>query len=254
MQITELAAKLEPLGLNDKESRVYVASLFLGPSSVQKIAQQADINRATAYVILDQLADLGLVSQSTEGKKTVFVAEPPEALENLFNRQQEVIEERKNTLKALLPDLKAGQRVGGTDSAPVVRFYRGLEGITNSTNELRRKARPKSEVYGFANYDEVVKIVPDIFKQNPVARLKKQISSKVIYSFKGGDMSSDPKLLRETKKVSSPVKADILLYEDTAGMMTYREKPNEITGIIIESPEIVAALRQLFELAWKNNK
>src|SRR3954471_4470510 len=105
MQIQELAAKLQPLGLADKEARVYVAALFLGPSSVQKIANQADVNRATAYVILDQLADLGLVSQSTEGKKTVYIAEGPEALGNLFERQQDLIKERRHQLQQLLPEL-----------------------------------------------------------------------------------------------------------------------------------------------------
>ncbi|HUC87270.1 MAG TPA: helix-turn-helix domain-containing protein, partial [Candidatus Saccharimonadales bacterium] len=110
MQIIDLAARLEPLGLTDKEARVYVAALFLGPSSVQRIATQAEVNRATAYVILDQLAEYGLVSQSQEKSKTVYVAEPPEALGTLFTRQQHEIELRKQELKRLLPDLQASGR------------------------------------------------------------------------------------------------------------------------------------------------
>src|SRR5476649_337526 len=110
MQITELAAKVQALGLSDKEAKVYVAALFLGPAPVQKIAEQAEVNRATAYVILSQLADLGLVSQSTEGKKTVFVAEGPEALTHLFDRQIEQVEERRKDLETLLPELQQNQR------------------------------------------------------------------------------------------------------------------------------------------------
>src|SRR4051812_15857722 len=110
MQIQELAAQLQQLGLNDKEARVYVAALFLGPSSVQKISEQADINRATAYVILDQLADPGLLRQSQEGKKTVFVAEPPEALEQLSERQQDLIKEPRHQLQRMMPELSEVSR------------------------------------------------------------------------------------------------------------------------------------------------
>jgi sugar-specific transcriptional regulator TrmB len=250
MQIQELAAKLEPLGLSDKEARVYVAALFLGPSAVQKIAGQAEINRATTYVILDQLAELGLVSQSQEGKKTVFIAEPPAALERLFDHQQALITERKRQLEQLLPELELSQR-GQAPTAPTVRFYRGMEGITASSKDMRRKADPGSTIYAMTNYDAVLRIVPDILQANPAARLRKRLSSKVIYSYSGGEISSDPKLLRSTRKISAPIKADVAFYEDQGALWTYTKDPKEATGVIIENPEIVAVLRQLFELAWQ---
>ena len=250
MQIQELAAKLEPLGLSDKEARVYIAALFLGPSSVQKIAGQAEINRATAYVILDQLAELGLVSQSQEGKKTVFIAEPPAALERLFDQQQAVIAERKRQLEQLLPELELSQH-GQADTAPTVRFYRGMEGINASGNDLRRKARAGSTIYALTNYDEVLRIVPNIFQINPVARLKKRLKSQVIYSYSDGEVDIDPKVLRSTRKTTMPLKADVVLYEDQGALWTYTKDPKQATGVIIENPEIVAVLRQLFELAWQ---
>jgi sugar-specific transcriptional regulator TrmB len=250
MQIPELAAKLEPLGLSDKEARVYVAALFLGPSPVQKIASQAEINRATAYVILDQLAELGLVSQSQEGKKTVFIAEPPEALERLFDHQQALITERKDRLEQLLPDLQLSQH-GQAPTAPTVRFYRGMEGISASSRDLRRSARVGSIIYAMSDYDEVIRMVPDVLQTNPVARLRKRLSSQVIYSFTQGTVPSDPKLLRTTRKVATPIKADVLLYEKTAALWTYTANPKDSTGVIIEDAAIVAVLRQLFELAWR---
>jgi sugar-specific transcriptional regulator TrmB len=249
MQITELAAKIQSLGLADKESRVYVASLFLGPSSVQKIAGQADINRATTYTILDQLAELGLVSQSHEGKKTVYVAEPPEALERLFDRQRDEIEARRKELIDLLPELKQSQRATDGVDAPIVRFYKGREGMNVINADMRRKAKPGEQVYAMSNYDEVEKVIPGIFKVNPSNRVKKKLSSKVIYSYRK-EVPTDRKLLRETIKINQPVKADIGLFENVASLCTYAGKDS--IGVIIESPEIVGALRQLFEMAWEN--
>lgn len=250
MQIVETAAKLQALGLSDKEAKVYVAALFLGPASVQKIAEQAEVNRATAYVILDQLADLGLMSQSTEHKKTVFVAEPPSALNRLFERQSEEIDRRRDELKELLPELEQTHR-SDAEQAPVVRFYKGREGINAMLRELQRRARPNMVGYGFVNYDEVEKIVPDIFTSSPKRRLKKRRVSKIIYSYKG-EVPSDPKLLRETIKVDQPIRADISLHEEVMALSTYAGKDS--VGVIIDSKEIVAAFRQLFEMAWDSKQ
>jgi hypothetical protein len=57
-------------------------------------------------------------------------------------------------------------------------------------------------------------------------------------------------MLRTTKKMPGSVKADITLYDTGATLLTYQGKDS--IGIVIESKEIVGALRQLFELAWKN--
>ncbi len=248
MQITELAAKLQSLGLSDKEAKVYVASLFLGPAAVQKIAEQAGVNRATAYVILDQLGEIGLVSQSTEDKKTVFVPEGPEALDRWIDSQEELVKGRRNELKSLLPELKQSARAD-TEDAPVVRFYKGAEGSRAVTDYARKKAKPGTEIYSLTNVDEIERKLPGHLGSNPSHRVKKKISSKVIYSYVG-DVPSDPKLLRQTYKIGQPVIADIDLYDDRASLETYGEKNS--VSILIESKEIVGALRQLFELAWKN--
>jgi sugar-specific transcriptional regulator TrmB len=251
MQILELAAKLQTIGFSDKEAKVYVAALFLGPSSVQKIAEQAEINRATAYFVLEQLQIMGLISESTEGKKTVFIAEGPDAIERWLARQEKDIAERRSELKALTPELKQSQRSDGEDG-PVVRFFKGGDGARNTIGLLRRKARNGSSVYTMTNYDEALKIIPDISKTNSQARLKKKLASKMFYSSQDHTVTTDPKLLRETKKVVVPIAADINLYEHGASFSTYDEHGS--VGIIIESKEIVAALRQLFDLAWKNSK
>lgn len=252
MQITELAAKLQSLGLSDKEAKVYVASLFLGPSAVQRIAEQAGVNRATAYVILDQLGELGLVSQSTEDKKTVFVPEGPEALERWMDRQEADIKSRRSGLKELLPELKQTARAHDVDDAPVVRFYKGIEGSQSVTEYARRTSKPGSQIYSMMNADETEMMFPGHLTRNPHLRLKKKLSSKVIYSYEGKQFPSDQSLLRETHKLNEPVIADIDLYRDKASLITYQGKNS--VAVLIESKEIVGALRQLFELAWENRK
>lgn len=245
-----LAKKLEAVGLTDKQARVYVAALFLGPSAVQRIAEQADVNRATTYVILAELAEMGLVSESSEGKKTVYVAEPPEAIERYLTSMEKVISERKEGLKSAMRDLKTVSRVEVSD-APVVRFFKGPEATASVSDYLRRKAPKNDIVYALSDVDEVLKIYPNILKTSPAARKKKNISSKIIYTGKH-NLESDKSLNRTTKRIPGKICADVNIYSDKMTILSYKE--DESTGIIIESKEIVAVLRQLFELAWANQK
>jgi len=250
MQIVELAAKLQSVGFTDKQAKVYVAALFLGPSAVQKISEQADINRATAYVILDELANMGLVSESTQGKKTVFVAEPPAAIDRYLEAQAKALSVKKDELKSLLPGLNEMSRSTDGDEAPVVRFYKGEDGAHAIHAHYRRKAKPNSLMYGVTNIDEVHKLFPDILSENPKRRLKKKLASKLIYSFSEGEVKSDRLQLRETRKVDFPIGADINLYDNAATISTYKGKDS--VGIVVESKEIAGVLRQLFEMAWDN--
>ena len=246
MQIANLAKKLETVGLTEKQAKVYVASLFLGPAAVQRIGEQAEVNRATTYVILGELADMGLVSESTEGKKTVFVAEPPEAIDRYLSSIEKEVIARKTELKSVLTELKEVNRTEAGD-APVVRFFKGPEAAKAVSSYLRRKSKRSSEVYSMTNVDEVLKLFPDILESNPTDRKKKSISSKVIYS--GAiELKNDAVSQRKVRRSATPILGDINIYEDRMSILSYRGKDS--VGVIIEGKEIVAVLRQLFELAW----
>lgn len=69
--------ELQNLGLSEKEAKVYTTSLELGPDTVQNIAKESGINRATTYVQIGTLKEKGLISEFEKGKKTYFVAESP---------------------------------------------------------------------------------------------------------------------------------------------------------------------------------
>lgn len=251
MQIQAIAAKLQAVGLSEKEARVYVAALFLGPAPVQKIAEQAGVNRATTYIILDELSRKGLISQSNEGKKTLFVAEDPQALEQWLAKQAQNIQSLREAFTRVLPELETIRRADSA-TAPVVRFYKGTGGAKAVNAYLRRKAKPSLEIYGMSNVDEVLKVLPDFLEQNLRFRIAQKISSKFLYSYAKGNLPSGSQYRREAIRLERPVRADITFYEDTAMFLTYEGEQS--VGIVIESKEIVGALRQLFELAWKGQQ
>lgn len=251
MQILELAAKLQSVGLTDKQAKVYVSALFLGASSVQKIAQQADVNRATTYVILGELEEMGVISESTVGKKTVYIAEPPEAIERFLDGMQKGIQTRKEELKALMPELRNTER-SQEQSAPTIRFYKVDEGFDKMNDYLRRKAPKGSMLYGITNTDIVDEMYGKYIKNSiPVKRVKKGIKSKLIYfSTTEKKPRTSKEFMREAKAINNPFPCDITLYEHSALIFSYSSK--KPVGIVIEDKDIVAGLRQLFESYWNS--
>lgn len=79
-------AELKKAGLSDKEIAVYVTALTLGPSTVQVIARRAQVARGTTYVTIEKLLEQGLMTQYVEGKRKFFVAEPPQQILRLMEK------------------------------------------------------------------------------------------------------------------------------------------------------------------------
>src|ERR1035437_7851585 len=114
---------LQEIGLNEKETAVYLALLQYDNASVLDVSTKTKINRSTTYTILESLAKKGLVSETTVGKKTHYQAEPPERLETFVERQKVILEEHSKRLKDIIPQIKSVQRESG--EKPLVQYFEG---------------------------------------------------------------------------------------------------------------------------------
>jgi sugar-specific transcriptional regulator TrmB len=249
MQILDTAIKLQALGLTDKQARVYAATLFLGSATALAISKQADLNRSTTYVILDELIAMKVVSQAGAGGKTVFMTEGPVALAEWLRGEAERIKQRQAELAKLSAQLETVSRGSDADT-PQVRFIRGQDGVNAENDYFYRKARRGSTLYAYENIDEVSRIFPERPKDNNPKRVSKGIHSRIIFSYKAGELPMGKEVLRQGIKVNKPVKADFNLFENGMTMSTYGRTPDDTVGIAIESPEIIAAMRDLFGLLW----
>ena len=171
---------IEDLGLSKKEARVYVANLMLGPATVQKIADHADIKRVTTYVILESLAGLGLVSHSNQGKKTYFTAEDPISLRRLLQKKEQQVAEQKTSFEGILPELQKLKNLPA--ESPNVRFYEGAEGIKSIFSSFYASHADEVDmVYGMSNLDQLHAFYPEMAQRlsNP-ERVNYKIPSRFI--------------------------------------------------------------------------
>lgn len=99
---------IESLGLTEKESRLYLTSLRIGPASMQVLARKAKVDRGTAYHLAQTLGEKKLFQVVQDGKRPLFRVTPPENLykwvENRkieANRQFAALEEMYGDLQQL---------------------------------------------------------------------------------------------------------------------------------------------------------
>lgn len=250
-----LISQIEDLGLSNKEARVYVANLMLGPSGVQQIAELSGIKRVTTYVILESLVSMGLVSQAVKARKTLFNAESPENLKRLIDNREKSLKDQRMQLEEIMPELVAIK--GLPKDAPVIKFYEGIESIRSINTDFFKdiKAKGIDSTYGISDLDQLKKVLPDIEEKggNP-ARLQAKVKSKFIYtSSKGPIMSDTDKLAnRQSKYIPRELykfNCDISIAGEYVVLIAL-DTHNPI-GVLIKSHSIADGMRNVFDLAWK---
>ena len=239
--------QLKSLGLSDNEAKVYMAMLELGSATVLEISAKAGVNRPTTYVQIESLKRMGLASTQTKGKKQLFIAESPEQLKSMIDRQKIELEQKKEEFQKLLPELT--NLFNLSDSKPQVRFFEGKEGLLKMHSELLRT--DVREVVSFSSTDSVMKVFPNYPKTLSLKRVQRGIRSRLIYTCKEPVMQRrDEEMLRETKYLPPdkfPFKSDIAVYGDNIGISALEGK---VVGVIITHKELANSFRALFNLLW----
>lgn len=239
-----LKKKLEEIGLNEKEAKVYIATLELGQGSASEIAKKAGVNRATTYFTLENLMKIGLVSASNEEKKQMFVPEDPAQLENIITKQQQALEAKKQSLKGLVEELNSIN--SASIKKPIVKYYLGKEGIMRmakssfdfTKNEIMYLAFSLDELKNFLSTEE-----NNTLKDQ---RLKNLTKLQSIYNSKSETQESKPYNLRiKIDGTKYPFPGDIAVYKDKIRLTSYKDQ----IGIIIENKDIAETLTSVFKLA-----
>jgi sugar-specific transcriptional regulator TrmB len=124
--ILELPIELElkKLGLKEKEVKVYLAGLELGPNSIKNIAEKVKIPRPTVYEIVKKLEEKGLFVETKKGKKRVFVAQSPSQILRFLRIKKREIEEKEREFTRIVSILEAKY----SREKEGIRIFQGKEG------------------------------------------------------------------------------------------------------------------------------
>lgn len=240
---SELEESLRKYGLTHKQSRLYIAALKTGPAPLQKIASAGKLGRTNAYDAIHALIAKGLISIAPEGKKHIFVAQPPKMLKKLLREQELELDE-------LIPRLEVFN--GQSEFKPKILFYPGLEGCKTVVEDLL--TAPDGQLFGIFSPKSAVDLFGFEYVDHMAQRrAKKGIHLRVIHphSSAGKEGFGSSEGSRRNARVAPEgveFAVTTYVYGNKVAMISAK---GEMFGLIIESADIANAHRNYFEALWQ---
>lgn len=244
----EVVKKLMPLGLNEKEAKVYVALLESGRTSAYALAGRAGIKKPTTYVILGQLIEKGLAVEIPRERKQLFAARPPEEFFAEAHRRLSVAEQ-------LLPDLNALYQQLDISKVRTMH-YDGVNGMRQALWYHAEDLIGKEMVGFFGSGKQASKELFNLFDEWNADFTKRNISLRGVTTW-------DESIRALFEKHGDTHFQDIRFFplDKFSGNVTicagYDFVCINLIGatqsVIVESKEFASTFRQIFELVWESN-
>jgi len=230
--------ELRYYGLSEKEIKVFLANLKLGPATASTIAIESDLRRSTAYEILESLKSKGLVSVFIKSKKYYFEAAQPSRLVSLLR-------EKEQRIISILPALEELNKL--VVEKPATELYIGKEGVKTIFEDILRVGE---EVLGFSSLD-VHERLPFFFPNYIKRRVELNIPTKLIAArskLTEEHKKDGKKDKREIRFIKQDFKSSVFIYGNKVALITLAEE--EMMGVLVTSKQIVETQRQLFNNIW----
>lgn len=97
----ETLDKLEDIGLNMYERKIYSALLGRGISTAGELSEMTNVPRSRAYDVLESLAEKGFVVIKSENPMEYVSIPPAQAIENMKSRHEDELEDKLDRLDSM---------------------------------------------------------------------------------------------------------------------------------------------------------
>jgi sugar-specific transcriptional regulator TrmB len=243
--------RLIDFGLSEKEARVYLALLELGPTTVQELASHSGVNRTTSYLAIESLKEHGLVTAYEEDKRSMLSAESPKRFADLIDDEVRIARHKQQIASDFIPELVALHRA--SRQKPVVRFFEGREGLRSFRAMLADTRTKQFETFARLNKD-----LEEIARTDEEDRLcigRPFVRYRIVYAIDEGVNLPRFEDEDEDQEIRF-IKSSPLDFDGEVGIldrMSYVASPSPRVQIcVIESPQIAMLMRAQFEFVWEH--
>ena len=245
------------LGIKEKEADLYLTLLKTGPITVGRLAKKTGKQRVSLYGYLQQLQEIGLVTQSSKFGVTTFMSEPPEKISQIFDQNINNLKKKKVELLAILPQITS--IVGKGAGKPKFFLYEGESAMKSVMRDILLYS--DSELISLWPAKAMIDILGENYFENfNNERISRNIPVRAIWAeTQKLDAKTHPYLgsgkqfLREIR-IAPPVidfSMGYFVYDDKSAFISSRE---ESFGFVIESKEFAQLLKSQFEFVWKHSR
>lgn len=172
-------------GLTEGESKVYLALLYLGPSTTGPIIEHSGVANSIVQRLLNSLVDKGLVSFIIEEKRRRYQAASPTRILDYIEQRKLQLEKSHRAVKKLLPQLSALSTVA---SESTVTIYRGFKGFQTAWELQYQKLTKNDEYHSYGVYPQQDERFHLYWRRDHERRCAIGIKSKILFN-QGTSMS-----------------------------------------------------------------
>lgn len=232
----DIQKPLKEAGLSEGETKVYLALLKLGSTTVNKIKEKTKIHRTTIYDFLEKLINKGLVNYVVQNNVNYYSATNP-------NKLLDLIKEKEDNIKEILPQLK---HLAETKKEKItVGIYKGEEGFKTILNDM---IRTKKDIIAFGvNEEEFKKRFPFLMEQYFRKEKENKIRERIL-------TSEETKFIFKNKTIT--YRFIPKNFFNPTSIMIYGNKIVNLiwepfTIILIENTDLADNYKKHFEILWK---
>lgn len=250
-----LSEYFRTLGLNEKEELVYLAIAKPGKITASLISKRTEIPRATVYLIVNELAEKGLIAtQRTQGT-TWFVINEPTAFERLVEEEKSQLKAKEDAAKELVTRL-APFINNAQYTIPKLQIFEGQKGVETMLYDYLPEWRESMQRTGdmtLWGYQDNTFIEHYLRWHNHLWKTMEQDEQiKLFTNSSDIEKQLDHKIVhREVRKLPEGVEfsSSIWLYGEFIVMGMTREKPHY--AFLLKDSVLSANLRTIFKLLWQ---
>jgi len=133
---------LEDIGLTNAEIKIYLALLEISPATAGPILKKTQLQNSVVHLNLGKLIEKGLVTYITKGKRRHYQVKDLRSILRF-------IDEKKEKLEKLLPELLAKQTQVEKQEAEI---FEGLQGLKTMAYQFIEDAQSGDEYLYFSFY------------------------------------------------------------------------------------------------------
>ncbi len=242
----EITEGLKRIGLTNGESRVYLALLEIGSSTVGPVVKKSGVAYSNIYEILQRLISKGLVSFIVKNKTKYFQAANTAYLKEYLEKKEKEIRQNKKFLDSILSKIQEMQKIKPEQEAEI---YIGIHGLRSAYSKAMHNE--KGEWLWF--YQEKEDYAKDVEKLYPtvlqfIKQSKISIKGIASESYRHSKLHKRLGRFQKTRFVNFPIPVNMDMIGNTVLIESFRRP---VTVISIKSETIAEDMRNYFYSVWK---
>jgi sugar-specific transcriptional regulator TrmB len=254
--MADITDKLTLFGLSPIEADIYLCLTNTTAATALELSRSLLVPRTNIYDHLEKLIERGLVERIIQYKSQQFRAFPLSILESDIIKRKQDITQLEESLQFLQKNIK---QIVPESTKTQVRYYHGATGIRQM---MWHALSATKEHVGYSILGRK-EIVGEKFLREFIEEMKKRhIRDRVIINpgkermqYIDATLNKRSAPLEHIKMLGQEIlkiTGDTTIYNHIFSVMYWKQ--NEIVGVEIENPELVAMQKNIFEILWKQAK